>query len=107
VAAAKGLGGNLIARRVRRLFDQRCEARDTADGVTAELDWRGKTVALRLDNLSSSGAMVIWDEMPHIGERVAFRLPDGRAAPGDICWVRDGRVGLNFAAPLVVAPQWR
>lgn len=94
------LEGKLISRRVRRLFDQRSEARDDADGVTAVLTWRGRSVALRLANLSSSGAMVIWDEMPHIGERVAFRLPDGRAAPSEICWVRDGRVGIVFAAPL-------
>lgn len=96
----KGLSGNLIPARVRRLFDQRSEVRDPGEGATAQLHWRGKVIALRLANLSSSGAMVIWDEMPHIGERVALRLPDGRTAPGDICWVRDGRVGLFFAAPL-------
>ena len=95
-----GLGGNLISRRVKRLFDQRGETRGEAAGVTADISWRGTTLALGLANLSSSGAMVVWDEIPHIGERVAFRLPDGRAAPGDVCWVRDGRVGINFAAPL-------
>lgn len=95
-----GLGGGMILRRVKRMFDQRGEARGEAAGVTADISWRGTTVALGLANLSSSGAMVVWDEIPHIGERVAFRLPDGRAAPGDVCWVRDGRVGINFAAPL-------
>lgn len=95
-----GLGGGMILRRVKRMFDQRSETRGEAVDLTAEIDFRGKILALGLSNFSSSGAMVVWDEMPHIGERVAFRLPDGRAAPGDVCWVRDGRVGINFAAPL-------
>ncbi|MCY7339236.1 MAG: PilZ domain-containing protein [Sphingomonas bacterium] len=90
----------MIPRRVKRIFDQRDEARGDADGVLAQLNWRDQTVAVRLANLSSAGAMVILDEIPHIGERVALQLPDGRAAPGDIRWVRDGRIGIHFAAPL-------
>lgn len=95
-----GLGGNLIARRVQRLFDQRGEPREPVDGVTAHVEWRGRSLALRLANISTCGAMVIWDQIPHIGERVSFRLPDGRAAPGDVCWVRDGHVGIYFASSL-------
>ena len=95
-----GLDGKMIPRRVKRIFDQRDEARGDADGVLAELSWRDQTIAVRLANLSSAGAMVISDEIPHIGERVALRLSDGRAAPGDIRWVRDGRIGIHFAAPL-------
>lgn len=95
-----GLDGKMIPRRVKRLFDQREEARDEANGVPARLSWRGQTLEVRLANLSSSGAMVICDEMPHIGERVALQLPDRRAAPADVSWVRDGRIGIHFAAPL-------
>ena len=95
-----GLDGNMIPRRVKRLFDQREEERAEVDGVPAKLSWRGLTLDVRLANLSSSGAMVICDEVPNIGERVALQLPDRRAAPADVTWVRDGRIGIHFAAPL-------
>lgn len=95
-----GLGAGLISRRVRRLFDQRGEPRAEADGIIAEVTWRGSASALPVANLSSSGAMVDWTETLRIGEPVGFRLPDGRAAFGNICWVRDGRVGLYFATTL-------
>ena len=95
-----GLDGKMIPRGVKRLFDQREEARSEADGVPARLTWRGQTIDVRLANLSSSGAMVIFDQVPTIGERVALQLPDQRAAPADVTWVRDGRIGIHFAAPL-------
>ena len=90
----------MIPRRVKRLFDQREESRDDVDGVPARLTLRGQTLEVRLANLSSSGAMVICDEIPHIGERVALQLPDQRGAPADVTWVRDGRIGIYFATPL-------
>ena len=89
----------MIPRRVKRLFDQRGEPR-ADDGASVLLEWRGTTLAVRIVNLSPSGAMVTCREIPHIGERVALQLPDGRAAPGDVRWVRDGRIGIHFAAPL-------
>ena len=90
----------MIPRRVKRLFDQREETRDNTGARPARLTWRGQTIEVQLANLSSSGAMVICEEMPHVGERVALQLPDRRAAPGDVTWVRDGRIGIHFAAPL-------
>ncbi len=95
-----GLDGKMIPRRVKRLFDQREEERSDVEGVPARLTMRGQTLEVRLANLSSSGAMVICDEVPNIGERVALQLPDRRAAPADVTWVRDGRIGIHFAAPL-------
>ncbi len=95
-----GLDGKMIPRSVKRLFDQRDEERADADGLRAELRWRVQTLDVGLANLSASGAMVVCDAIPHIGERVALILPDSRTAPADVSWVRDGRVGIYFAAPL-------
>lgn len=95
-----GLDGRMIPRRVKRLFDQREGNRDELDGVPARLSWRGEVLDVRLVNLSSSGAMLMCDEVPNIGERVALQLPDRRAAPADVSWVRDGRIGIHFATPL-------
>ncbi len=94
------LDGKMIPRRVKRLFDQREEPRDETGALPARLHWRDREIEVQLANLSSSGAMVIFDELPHIGERVALSLPDGRSAAGDVTWVRDGRIGVHFAAPL-------
>ncbi len=95
-----GLSGKMIARRVKRWFDQREERRKGVSGVRAQLDWRGRSLDVALANLSASGAMVICSEVPHIGERVTLSLPDRPAAPGEVSWVRDGQIGIHFAAPL-------
>ncbi len=91
--------GTMIPRRVKRMFDERGEARE-AGGTSALFEWRGRSILVRPANLSPSGAMVLCSEIPHIGEAVALKLPERRAVPGVVRWVRDGRIGLHFAAPL-------
>ena len=92
------LNGSMIPRTVRRMFDERCEPRDEVDSLAATLELRGTKLKVRVANLSPSGAMVISDSMPHIGEKVALRLSDRGRLCGQVCWVRDGRIGVNFAA---------
>ena len=87
----------MIPRSVKRMFDERGEVR-AADSATVLLEWRGAALAVRLVNLSPSGAMVSCDEIPHIGEAVALQLPDRSPVAGVVRWVRDGRIGVHFAA---------
>ena len=88
----------MIPRSVKRMFDERGEPR--ADGnAMVLLEWRGTALAVRLVNLSPSGAMVSCREIPHIGEAVALQLPDRPAIAGVVRWVRDGRIGVQFAMP--------
>ena len=89
----------MIPRSVRRMFDERGEPREEA-AATVAIEWRGRSLAVGLANVSASGAMVICSKIPHIGEAMALRLPDRPALPGVVCWVRDGRIGIHFAAPL-------
>jgi hypothetical protein len=89
----------MIPRQVKRLFDQRGEARAAAV-ASATLSSRGATLSVKVVNLSPSGAMVNCSEIPHIGETVALQLPGRPPAAGAVCWVRDGRIGIHFAAPL-------
>jgi hypothetical protein len=92
------LDGSIIPRAVRRIFDQRSEQREPLDRVDATLELRGHAHKVQLANLSPSGAMVILPLMPHIGEQVSLHI-DGRGqVSGHVCWVRDGRIGVNFAA---------
>ncbi len=92
------LNGSMIPRTVRRMFDERSEPRDEVDLLAATLEVRGSRLKVRVANLSPSGAMVISDSMPHIGEKVVLRLSDRGRLRGQVCWVRDGRIGVNFAA---------
>ena len=94
------LNGSMIPRSVRRMFDERSEPRDEMVSQTAVLELRGRKHVVRLLNLSPSGAMVIFRAMPHIGEQVALHLSDRGRVCGHICWVRDSRVGVTFAAAL-------
>lgn len=93
------LHGSMIPRSVKRMFDQRSEPREPADSSSAVLEWRGRKHVVRLGNSSPSGAMVIFTMMPHIGEQVTLHLPGRSPMAGQVRWVRDGRVGVNFAAP--------
>ena len=93
------LEGKMIPRRVKRMFDERGEPR-AANPVTARLEWRGASLAIRVANVSPSGAMVVCDEVPHIGEAVTLALPGHAPAAAVVRWVRDGRIGLHFDAPV-------
>lgn len=90
----------MIPRTVKRMFDERSEPRQEGDSQTAVFTHRGRNHVVRIDNLSPSGAMVVYPGMPHIGETVTLQLLDHGAVAGQVRWVRDGRVGINFAAPL-------
>ena len=57
-------------------------------------------------NLSNSGAMVIFPVLPHIGEAVTLQLLDWGQVQGNVRWVRDGKIGINFAAATGIA-AWR
>jgi len=90
----------MIPRSVTRLWDQREEPRVEPDEDHAVLDHRGRRHAVKVVNLSSAGAMIAFASIPHIGERVRLQLFGREPVTGFVRWVRDGRVGINFDAPL-------
>ena len=94
------LNGSMIPRSVSRMFDERGEARETAESETAVLEHRGRKHVVRLVNLSRGGAMVIFAAMPHIGEEVRLHLLGRSQVKAHVRWVRDGRIGVNFAEQL-------
>ena len=91
-------GWQLIPR-TSSAFDERGEKRDAA-AAPATIEWRGASLDVALVNVSTSGAMVACDEIPHIGEAIMLRLADRAPGTGVVTWVRDGRIGIHFAAPL-------
>lgn len=89
------LSGALIPREERRTTNQRREERYRGLVDRASLCIRGKTMLVKVVNLSESGLMIETSIEAHIGEavRVAFK----GCAPLDavVRWVRDGRIGLD------------
>jgi len=98
VASGFFLDGAMIPRNEQRSIDERAETRHPAVSNTAVLEFRGRKHVVRLINLSRSGAMISFQSMPNIGEAVAIHLSDRGRVCGNVCWVRDGRIGVNFAA---------
>jgi hypothetical protein len=100
VASSFFLDGSMIPRSESRNIDERGEVRHPSLSSTGVLEFRGRKHVVRLVNVSSSGAMVIFPHTPNIGERLPLQILDRGAVSAQVRWVRDGRIGLSFAAPL-------
>lgn len=96
MATKFSLSGTMIPRTVKRSVDQRAEERLDAEAETGVLSFRGRNHVVRLVNISTSGAMVIFPHVPNIGEQVRLRLCDRGSVSGTVRWVRDGRIGVGF-----------
>lgn len=94
-----GVGKSWITRAWRRLVDERGEARSDAAPRTAVLAHRGREQVVQVSNISASGAMVGYAGEAAPGDSVTLRLLDQGAVAGQVRWVREGQIGINFAAP--------
>ncbi len=94
------LDGSMIPRSEQRIIDERSEARYPATSSTAVMEFRGRKHVVRLVNISKSGAMVIFPHIPNIGESLPLQLLDQGLVTAQVRWVKDGRIGVSFAAPL-------
>ena len=94
------LDGGMIPRTAQRSIDERSEVRMPSVSSTAVLEFRGRNHVVRLVNVSKSGAMVVFPHVPNIGERLPLQLLDQGLVSSQVRWVKDGRVGLSFAAPV-------
>ena len=99
MAARYSLDGGMIPRTVKRMLDERAEERLPADSATAAMDFRGRRHVVRLINTSPSGAMVIFPQVPHIGEQVSLQVLGRGQVSASVRWVRDGRIGVSFDGP--------
>jgi len=100
VASSYFLDGSMIPRTESRSIDERTEVRHPSVSNTAVLEFRGRKHVIRLLNVSPSGAMVVFPHTPNIGERLLIQLLDRGALWAQVRWVKDGRIGVSFAAPL-------
>ena len=100
MASGYFLDGGMIPRSEKRSIDERSEARHASVSSTAVLEFRGRKHVVRLINVSSSGAMLVFPHVPNIGEKLPLQLLDQGLVSAQVRWVKDGRIGLSFAAPL-------
>ena len=100
MASSYFLDGAMIPRTAARIIDERVEPRRAATSSTAVLEFRGRKHVVRLVNISSSGAMVIFPHVPNIGERLVMQLLDRGLVSSQVRWVKEGRIGVSFDAPL-------
>lgn len=94
------LDGGMVPRTAQRVIDERAEPRHpAAASSTAMMEFRGRRHVVRLVNVSRSGAMVIFPHIPNIGEIVSLQLLDRGLLSAQVIWVKEGRIGVSFAAP--------
>lgn len=93
--ANASLAALAIARAERRMTDQRREDRHRGVVDRAMILFRRKKLLVRVVNISSSGLMIETEIMPHIGEKIAVEFEGMPRIEGAVCWIRNGRIGLD------------
>ena len=63
--------------------------------LTAVLEYNGRSVDVRLRNLSAQGALIESENLPAEGHAICFRKGDLCVA-GKIVWVSNKRAGIHF-----------
>lgn len=87
---------------IERVVEQRGDMRYGGLVDDAVLAARGREQLVRVINVSAEGAMITPALPLRIGEKVVLRLVGDILVPGAVRWIRDGRLGINFAVPLVI-----
>lgn len=67
--------------------------------MTGTLEWSGRSLPIKLRNLSSEGARVEGADLPIEGSALHFRKGD-IAVDGRVIWVRGNQAGIQFVTLL-------
>lgn len=100
MASNFSLDGSMVPRTVTRHADHRAEGRTEVQSQTAVVEFRGRSAVAGLVNISPSGAMLIFSLIPNIGEPISIELSGRGRVDGHVCWVKGGKIGVTFTAPL-------
>jgi hypothetical protein len=95
--ADSGLKSISIPRAESRVSDSREGDRHRLVGEKVTLKHGRKSHTVELVNLSGGGAMVAADFDAKIGDKVELHLAEGASLECAIRWMKNGRVGLEFA----------
>lgn len=86
-----------VSRSEARSQDHRDDDRHRLDHETATVRFDGEEHQVDLINLSGGGAMIRADFAPRLWERVDLIFGEGAEIECAVRWLRDDRVGLEFA----------
>ena len=96
-AASDDLASVEVAREAKRAADHRNDDRHRLSEESAAVRFKGKRYDVDLINLSGGGAMIGTDIKPLLWDRVDLILGEGDAIECAVRWLRDDRIGLEFA----------
>lgn len=96
-AKADTLHSITVPRETRRQSNSRGSDRHRLTGERARMSVQDQEFDVELLNLSGGGAMVSGAFEPQIWDRVELHLGDHGTVECAVRWIRDGRVGLEFA----------
>ena len=95
--SAEGLEGVKVPRSEFRRKDQRGEDRHRLADEHAVVRHAGESHTVELINVSQGGAMIVADFAPHLWDQVYLVLGESGAVECAVTWIRDGKIGLEFA----------
>jgi hypothetical protein len=96
-AKADTLQSVSVRREMHRASNGRGEDRHRLTGERARITYDGRNIDVALINLSGGGAMIEGAFLPMIWDRIELHLGNHGTIECAVRWVRDGRVGLEFA----------
>lgn len=96
-AAEDDLSSVEVPRSEGRSTNHRDDDRHRLDHETARARFNGEEQEVDLINLSGGGAMIRCDFKPRMWERIDLILGEGGEIECAVRWIRDDRVGLEFA----------
>ena len=96
-SAEAGLGSIKVSRREVRSHNSRDRDRHRLAGARATATHDGRAYNVEIINLSGGGAMVNAEFEPLLWDRVDLQLGENAAIETAVCWIKDGRLGLEFA----------
>jgi hypothetical protein len=96
-AADAGLASVSIPRAEARLSDSREGDRHRLTDEKVTVKRGAKSYKVELVNLSGGGAMIAGTFEPNLWDRVELVLGEGASLECAVRWIKDGRVGLEFA----------
>lgn len=104
-AAARNLIQVMIPREATRQNHQRNEDRCVVTNLTAWLIAGKAQIELPVVNLSSNGLMLAGTPPLRIGGVVEVAIGGCDPVPMAVCWLRDGRMGLEFRAETAIVSE--
>ena len=96
-AAEDDLSSVAVSRSEPRTRNQRDDDRHRLEQQTARARFDGEEHDVEVVNLSGGGAMIRCDFSPRLWERVDLIFAEGGEIECAVRWIRDDRVGLEFA----------